>query len=95
MQIEPPWLVPAVSLLGATAVSLLLMSAGLRWWRQRLGGADLRSIRARISETALPPAPPAEPPVLRHLPARDRSSLAHRTRLASSFVGRDAGAEPV
>ncbi len=95
MQIEPPWLVPAISLLAGIGVCLLLLKAGLRWWRQRLAGSDLRSIRARISEAAPEPAPPTQPPVLRHVPSRDRSSLAQRTRLASSFVGRDANVEPV
>lgn len=95
MQIEPPWLITAVSLLGATGLGLLLLTAALRWWRQRLPGADLRSIRARIAEAAPehPQLPP--PPVLRQVPPRDRSSLGQRTRLASSFVGRDPGAEPV
>lgn len=95
MQIEPPWLVTAVSLLGAAAVGLLLLTAALRWWRLRLADADLRSIRARISEAAPEPAPPSPPPVLRQVPPRDGGSLGQRTLLASSFVGRDPNAEPV
>lgn len=95
MPIEPPWLMTAVSWLGATALGLLLLAAALRWWRQRLPAADLRSIRARIAEAAPGSAPVAAPPALRQVQPRDRSSLGQRTRLASSFVGRDPGAEPV
>jgi len=97
MQIEPVWLLAVMAGLGALGAGLFGLRALARWWRQRLAGDELRSIRARIAEAAPETGPVSQvpAPAMREVVPRDRSSLARRTRLASSFVGRDPEAEPV